>query len=98
MNGTKLILFLALIAGCTKTIPQPPVEPPVATVTPPAPVTPPTPQVSASYLRGYWDGYNGRWLAPGRWVVDDDYRNGRVEGKRDRLDSKEPRYPKNIKA
>lgn len=48
--------------------------------TPPAsPVRP-----SSAFMHGYWDGYNGTWLAPIRWVATDEYRQGWSLGNSDR--------------
>lgn len=89
------VLMIVALVGCAE---QPktaaPGTPPMATpeaappsVSPPdvpktMPVIPPTP--SATYLKGYRDGYYGTWLAPVRWLVTDDYRNGWSAGSYDR--------------
>lgn len=63
---------------------------------PPVVVVPPQVQVapSASYLEGYNDGYYGHWVAPARWVVVSDYRNGRGAGSYDREHGLPHRYNK----
>ncbi len=39
---------------------------------------------SASFIRGYHDGYSGSWLAPARWMIANRYRAGWDGGKQDR--------------
>jgi hypothetical protein len=59
---------------------------PVTPEQPSTPTTPPTPPVrpSTTFMRGYWDGYNGTWLGPVRWLASDDYRQGWSLGNSDR--------------
>jgi len=99
------ILLLVSVVGCSQlnqkpdspeppaVTPNEPVQPPVEPVEPPTPPVAPQAPVSREYLRGYWDGYNGTWLAPGAWVVNDQYRNGRAQGRKDREAGLQPRYP-----
>mgnify|MGYP001005789299 CR=1 FL=1 len=47
------------------------------------PVVPPN-KPSTTFMKGYWDGYNGTWLAPIRWTFVDDYRQGWSLGSHDR--------------
>jgi hypothetical protein len=79
-----LLICLFLLVGCSKKqpVPTPPMlTPPPKLDSPPRKVDP---VYSVSYVKGYNDGYAGTWLAPGRWVVVDDYRAGRSAGVRDR--------------
>jgi hypothetical protein len=66
--------------------PSPPME-----VPPPVPPTPEPPR-SASWMKGYNDGYAGVWIAPVRWVVVDEYRAGWNAGKDDRANGKPHRF------
>ena len=89
----KNALFLALLAlfivGCSKK-PEPTYTPPVVeppTVQPEKPPTIPSKpprHYSASYIRGYHDGYDANWLAPANWLIRGDYRAGWSSGQRDR--------------
>ncbi len=102
-------LVLALIATAvyigSKRMNQPAVMPPdqVAPVPMPpvpdklmAPAPPSQPEqvFSASYIRGYQDGYSGAWLAPARWVVVGEYRAGHHAGRLDRASGKPNRFNK----
>jgi hypothetical protein len=89
-------LMIVALVGCSQEQPKNPGTPPpppsvspqdLAAPGPPdvpkaMPVIPPTP--SSTYLKGYRDGYYGTWLAPVRWLVTDDYRNGWSAGSYDR--------------
>lgn len=48
---------------------------------------PSLPPPSESFMKGYWDGYNGTWLGPVRWLVKDDYRQGWNLGNKDRINN-----------
>ncbi len=93
-----LIGLVALL--CTSCAPQPVIVQPPAQPAPvqPAPVQPqpqPAPPVvphSLSWMRGYNDGYTGNWLAPGSWLVANEYRAGWSAGERDRLEGKPHRF------
>lgn len=79
-------VLLVFVAGCYCAAPAPsvPVAPPVQPA--PQPPMPPmhVPAIpSAAFMKGYRDGYNGTWLAPGRWMVVDDYRQGWSLGRHD---------------
>lgn len=50
-------------------------------------VAPTPPPPSESFMKGYWDGYNGTWLGPIRWLVKDDYRQGWNLGNKDRINN-----------
>lgn len=56
---------------------------PVAPEKPEKPSGPPV-RPSTTFMRGYWDGYNGTWLGPVRWVANDEYRQGWSLGNSDR--------------
>jgi hypothetical protein len=73
------------VAPAPQVTPVPPVPP-----TPPQPTPPPQPEkhYSASFIRGYHDGYSGAWLAPARWVVVSEYRAGWNAGHQDRVANK----------
>ena len=72
----------------------PPVVPPVPpTPVPPAPV-PPSPSHSREWMRGYNDGYHGRWLAPAHWLLANEYRAGHSAGAADRRAGKSHRFDK----
>lgn len=43
-----------------------------------------TPNPSASFMKGYWDGWHGTWLGPIKWTINDDYRQGHMLGSYDR--------------
>ena len=81
-----LPVLLLVLAGCQTSPPAAPA--PVVPPTPPAPqaeaIPMPPVRPSDSFLKGYWDGYNGTWLAPGRWLVVDDYRQGWSLGNHDK--------------
>ena len=72
---------------------QPISEFPIAEVTPnesansSIPVTQPKP--SATFLSGYRDGWNGKWLGPIRWTISDDYRQGHMLGSYDKKNGNE---------
>jgi len=94
MRYLIVALMLMILVGCAKEQPKletppPPSSSPLDTAPPGPPDVPKTmpviPQApSATYLKGYRDGYYGTWLAPVRWLVTDDYRNGWSAGSYDR--------------
>jgi len=95
MKYLFLIVFaFVLVAGCQPQRPNtiivnPTVEkPPVPKAAPVPPVAP-----SSAYLKGYRDGYSGTWLAPFRWTLTDDYRNGWQAGAYDRHNNLPSRHP-----
>lgn len=53
-------------------------------VPPKTPTNPTDRAYSASFIKGYHDGYSGAWLAPARWLVTSEYRAGWTAGSRDR--------------
>lgn len=89
-----LILLIVLVGfvGCTN---PPPAAPPAQLAATPVdhskqpevPDQKPTPPTNPtkSYIKGYHDGYYGTWLAPGRWMVKDEYRAGWSAGSYDRV-------------
>ena len=54
--------------------------------------TPVSPRPSSAFMKGYWDGYHGTWLAPIRWTLTDEYRQGWSQGNSDRRQGIK-RYP-----
>lgn len=101
---TKLTKFISLIVcgfllGCTSQ-PEPQPAPPSVSVIveekqPEVPDQRPTPPqvVTKSYIKGYRDGFYGTWLAPGRWVVKDEYRAGWSAGSYDRTHNLPNQHP-----
>jgi hypothetical protein len=59
-----------------------PVPPKENTPVPPKENIPVRP--SSAFMKGYWDGYHGTWLAPIRWTFTDEYRQGWSQGSSDR--------------
>lgn len=59
---------------------------------PPKENMPISPRPSSAFMKGYWDGYYGTWLAPVRWTVADEYRQGWSQGNSDRRQGIK-RYP-----
>ena len=47
---------------------------------------------SSEYINGYKDGYSGRWLAPVRWVLANEYRHGWNDGSFDKEHNLQKRY------
>lgn len=92
-----LAIVSAFMLGCAeKQAPQPQqVAPPPQVEAPPVEPQPEylPPPPSSSFLRGYWDGYHGRWVGPFSWVLSDDYRNGHTIGERHRREGLDPQYP-----
>lgn len=87
--------LLMIVLGCSGTS-QPAIPSPQPLAEPPAKdsLRLDKPVYSASYIKGYNDGYAGNWLAPARWVVADDYRAGRSAGVRDRQQGLPHRFEK----
>ena len=48
---------------------------------------------SKEFLKGYWDGQEGKWIGPLRWTFHEDYRLGHMMGAHDKKSGLE-RYPK----
>lgn len=44
---------------------------------------------STTFLSGYRDGWNGKWLGPIRWTLSDDYRQGHMLGSYDKKNGNE---------
>ena len=90
----RYLLLVLILCGCvpnnskkeeslgmkfeTETI-EKPEKPEVPKQIPTIPVNP-----TKTFLVGYKDGYFGTWLAPGRWIATNDYRNGWSLGAYDR--------------
>lgn len=91
-----LPIALLVLSGCYQPTADPVASsPPAQAEAPPGPAVPPLyvpVDPSDSFLKGYRDGYNGTWLAPGRWLVKDDYRQGWSLGNHDRQQGID-RYP-----
>lgn len=75
------------LIGCHHHSPPPVVPPPGPQIIMPPPAKPER-VYSASFVRGYHDGYSGAWLAPARWCVRSEYRAGWTAGCRDRENGK----------
>jgi hypothetical protein len=45
---------------------------------------PPKKIQSDSYMKGYWDGKNGKALGPIQWILNDEYRQGHMVGAYDK--------------
>lgn len=90
------LLLIILLIGCGQK--EEIVSPEIKIEQQPSPpklekvVNPPLPP-SSEFLRGYWDGYHGKWVGPLSWMVSSDYRNGQIIGKQHRLSGKDPQYP-----
>lgn len=39
---------------------------------------------SKQFMRGYWDGYKGKWLGPIKWTLSKEYRQGHLLGSSDK--------------
>jgi len=63
---------------------SPILDPANSPAAPPAPATPP-PMPSSRFMKGYWDGWHGSWVGPIRWIFSDDYRQGHMLGRHDRI-------------
>lgn len=94
------LIITAIVIGSKKSTddmplmaPAAPIEPEKPFVVPPAPVEPEK-AYSASYIRGYQDGYSGAWLAPAQWMVIGEYRAGHHAGRQDRAAGKPNKFSK----
>jgi PBP1b-binding outer membrane lipoprotein LpoB len=101
-----ILAFAILFSGCSEPTPPPqpapivpqapevaPAEPPKVEQAPVAPPAPSAPAQSPEFLNGYWDAYTGKISSP-KWLYNEDYRDGRREGTKDRSAQVEPRYPR----
>lgn len=99
----KLLILSLLFAGCdfNKSVPetQEPVTKTESVVTEePKKETVPEvkkeePKPSKEFLRGYWEGYHGKWWSPFHNTLSSEFRSGRTLGKKDRKQGIQPRYP-----
>lgn len=98
-----LLILTIFILGCKDAAPEiqptPPIPaPPVVEAPKEAPKE--TPKVDApkeetpskEFIRGYWEGYNGKWWSPFHNTLSSEFRSGRSLGKKDRKQGLEPRY------
>lgn len=89
-----LLIGLLVLSGCPSPMAPPATVP--NTQTSEAPATGPTINInirkSARYMAGYWDGFHGGWLAPFRYSVADEYRNGWQQGRADKKAGLQARF------
>lgn len=96
------LITTAAYIGSKKTAPLPKLTAPVPVLPEPEPLEMPkiepdkekekekTP--TASYIRGYQDGYSGAWLSPARWMIKGEYRAGHHAGRQDKEDGKPNKF------
>lgn len=92
--GTKKRTEQASACPTAPVLPVIPPPPPVDPIPPTPPVKPEEKKFSASFIRGYHDGYSGVWVAPARWVVISEYRAGWNAGHQDRVAAKPNKFIK----